>query len=127
MTATTTSPATPSQDDGADRPPVSLWRGRVGLIVGIVLLGITLRYAITGMSPLLTTLRTEMGIGVAGASFLGMLPTLSFGIAGFLAPVLIRRWSPELTAALASATCSAPSAPCWAVHSSRRRAAGLRR
>jgi CP family cyanate transporter-like MFS transporter len=80
---------------------VSLWKGRVGLIIGIVLLGITLRYAITGMSPLLTTIREDMGIDVAGASFLGMLPTLSFGIAGFLAPVIIRRWSPELTAALA--------------------------
>jgi CP family cyanate transporter-like MFS transporter len=79
----------------------SLWRGRIGLIIGIVLLGITLRYAITGMSPLLTTIREEMGIDVAAASLLGMLPTLSFGIAGFLAPVLIRRWSPELTAALA--------------------------
>ncbi|MCX6499602.1 MAG: MFS transporter [Arthrobacter sp.] len=110
MTAPTTSPAAPSQGRAADKPPVSLWRGRIGLIVGIVLLGITLRYAITGMSPLLTTLRSEMGIGVAGASFLGMLPTLSFGIAGFLAPVLIRRWSPELTAALAMLLAAAGTA-----------------
>ena len=81
--------------------PTSLWRGRVGIVIGIVLLGLTLRYAVTGLSPLLPTIMEDMGIGVAGASFIGMLPTLSFGIAGFLAPVLIRRWSPELTAVTA--------------------------
>ncbi|QCB97597.1 MFS transporter [Arthrobacter sp. PAMC25564] len=81
--------------------PGSLWRGRVVLIIGIVLLGITLRHAVTGLSPLLPLLRQEMGLDLAAASFLGMLPTLSFGVAGFLAPVLIRRSGPELTAALA--------------------------
>ncbi|WP_167043186.1 MFS transporter [Salinibacterium sp. ZJ454] len=103
-TTTSAAPAAPSgapADAASGLTKVSLWKGRVGLIIGIVLLGITLRYAITGMSPLLTTIREDMGIDVAGASFLGMLPTLSFGIAGFLAPVIIRRWSPELTAALA--------------------------
>ncbi len=81
--------------------PGSLWRGRILLIVGIILLGITLRHAVTGLSPLLPVLREEMGIGVTGASLLGMFPTLSFGVAGFLAPVLIRKSGPELTAALA--------------------------
>ena len=42
-----------------------------------------------------------MGLDLAGASMLGMRPTLSFGVAGFLAPVLIRRSGPEVTAALA--------------------------
>jgi MFS transporter, CP family, cyanate transporter len=91
-------PGTPAEDTSG---PGSLWRGRVLLIAGIVLLGITLRHAVTGLSPLLPVLREELGIGVAGASFLGMLPTLSFGLAGFLAPVLIRARGPELTAALA--------------------------
>ena len=85
----------------ASTKPGSLWRGRVLLIIGIVLLGITLRHAVTGLSPLLPLLRQEMGLDLAGASLLGMLPTLSFGVAGFLAPVLIRRRGPELTAALA--------------------------
>lgn len=81
--------------------PGSLWRGRILLIVGIILLGITLRHAVTGLSPLLPLLRQEMGLDLAGASLLGMLPTLSFGVAGFLAPVLIRKRGPELTAAAA--------------------------
>ncbi|MCX6499607.1 MAG: MFS transporter [Arthrobacter sp.] len=78
-----------------------LWRGRVILILGIVLMGITLRHAVTGLSPLLPVVREQLGIGVSGASLLGMLPTLSFGVAGFLAPVLIRRRGPEVTAAAA--------------------------
>lgn len=81
--------------------PATLLRGRVLLIAGIVLLGITLRHAVTGLSPLLPVLRDELALGVSGASLLGMLPTLSFGVAGFLAPVLIRFRGPELTAAFA--------------------------
>jgi CP family cyanate transporter-like MFS transporter len=68
---------------------------------GVVLLAITLRHAVTGLSPLLPVVREAMGLDIAAASFLGMLPTLCFGIAGFLAPVLIRRSGAELTAALA--------------------------
>lgn len=81
--------------------PASLWRGRAVLIIGIVLLAITLRHAVTGLSPLLPVVREHMGLNIAAASFLGMLPTLSFGVAGFLAPVLIRKRGAELTAALA--------------------------
>jgi MFS transporter, CP family, cyanate transporter len=85
--------------DGAPRP--SLWRGRILLIAGIVLLGISLRHAVTGLSPLLPVVREELGMGVGGASFLGMLPTLSFGLAGFVAPLLIRRLGGEATAVIA--------------------------
>lgn len=98
-TQTLPTPA-PAADTPAARP-TSLWRGRVLLVLGIVLLGITLRHAVTGLSPLLPIVREQLGIGVTGASLLGMLPTLSFGVAGFLAPVLIRKRGPELTAALA--------------------------
>jgi MFS transporter, CP family, cyanate transporter len=87
---------------GAPAPrPASLWRGRILLIIGVVLLGVSLRHAVTGMSPLLPVIREELGFGVAGASFLGMLPTLSFGIAGFIAPVLIRKLGGEATAVAA--------------------------
>ncbi len=77
------------------------WRGRIMLVLGIILLGITLRHAVTGLSPLLPVVREELGMGVGAASFLGMLPTLAFGIAGFLTPVIMRTRGPELTALLA--------------------------
>lgn len=86
----------PAADPDAPRP--SLWRGRILLIFGIVLLGISLRYAVTGLSPLLPVVREGLGIGVTGASIIGMLPTLMFGAGGLLAPILGRRTSTELVA-----------------------------
>lgn len=82
-------------------PARSLWKGRLILVVGIVLLGISLRHAVTGMSPFLPQIRADIGMGQAAATLLGMLPTLFFGAAGFAAPVLIRRTSLELTAVAA--------------------------
>lgn len=79
----------------------SLWRGRLLLIAGIVLLGISLRHAVTGMSPFLPQIQEDLGMGTSAATALGMLPTLFFGAAGFIAPVLIRRTSLELTATVA--------------------------
>jgi MFS transporter, CP family, cyanate transporter len=93
-----TAPGTPA---AAADTPRSLWRGRLLLIAGIVLLGISLRHAVTGMSPFLPQIRQDIGMGQAAATLLGMLPTLFFGAAGFAAPVLIRRTSLELTATVA--------------------------
>ena len=72
--------------------------GRILLILGVVLLGLTLRHAVTGMAPFLATIRTDLSMGQGAATLLGMLPTLFFGAAGFLAPVLIRRSSLEVVA-----------------------------
>lgn len=90
--------AGPDPDADPDAPRPSLWRGRILLILGIVLLGISLRYAVTGLSPLLPVVREGLGIGVTGASIIGMLPTLMFGAGGLLAPMLARRTSTELVA-----------------------------
>lgn len=76
----------------------SLWQGRAAVVIGIVLLGLGLRYAVTGLSPLLVDVREALDLGTAGTTLLGMLPTLSFGAAGFLAPVLMRKIGPEATA-----------------------------
>lgn len=86
------------RDEGDEAPRRSLWRGRIMLIAGIVLLGISLRYAVTGLSPILPVVREGLGIGVTGASIIGMLPTLMFGAGGLLAPILARRSSTELVA-----------------------------
>jgi MFS transporter, CP family, cyanate transporter len=86
---------------GETEPRRPLWRGRLLLVAGIVLLGISLRSAVTGMSPFLPEIRDDLGMGASAATLLGMLPTLFFGAAGFAAPVLIRRSSLELTATVA--------------------------
>lgn len=82
-------------------PPRGLWQGRAAILVGLVLLGIGLRHAVTLLSPLLGDVTAALGIGTGGATFLGMLPTLCFGSAGFLAPALIRRFGIEKVALLA--------------------------
>lgn len=91
----------PRDSDGPAGPRPGLWQGRAAVLLGIVLMGISLRYAVTGLSPLLSDLRNALGIGTAGATLIGMLPTLCFGSAGFLAPTLARRIGPEATALLA--------------------------
>lgn len=93
-----------------DAPVASLWRGRIMLIAGIVLLGVSLRYAVTGMSPFLPQIQADLGMGNAGATLLGMLPTLFFGAAGFAAPVLIRRTNLETTAVAAMLLAAAGTA-----------------
>jgi len=80
-----------------------LWQGRAAVLIGIVLLGIGLRHAVTGLSPLLTDVREALGIGTAGATLIGMLPTLCFGTAGFMASVIVRKTGTETTALLAVA------------------------
>lgn len=91
---------TPKTGDSSP-PHTGLWQGRAAILIGLVLLGITLRHAVTGLSPLLTDVRHALGIGTAGATFIGMLPTLCFGTAGFLAPVMVRKVGAESTALLA--------------------------
>src|SRR5688500_3098621 len=90
-------------------PPTrsGLWQGRAAILVGLVLLGIGLRHAVSGLSPLLGDVREALKIGTAGATLLGMLPTLCFGAAGFLAPVIVRKIGAEPTALLAVALAAA--------------------
>ena len=92
---------TRSQDAIGQPSSTSLRNGKILLIVGIVLLALSLRFAVTGMSPFLPQIMADLSMGTAGATLLGMLPTLFFGAAGFAAPVLIRRTSLEFAAVVA--------------------------
>ena len=51
------------------------------LLTGVVLLGLSLRHAVTVVSPLLATIQRDIGLDQVGATILGMLPTIAFGIA----------------------------------------------
>lgn len=85
--------------ESADTPRP--WTGRLILLAGVVLLGLSLRHAITAVSPLLSTIQQDLGLGATGATILGMLPTIAFGIAGFVTPTIIRRLGLPLTAVIA--------------------------
>ncbi|MEA1013703.1 MFS transporter [Sphingosinicella sp. LY1275] len=82
-------------------PAAAPWPGRLLLLVGVVLLGLSLRHAITAVSPLLSTIQDDIELGTAGATILGMLPTVAFGVAGFATPIIIRRLGLPLTAVVA--------------------------
>lgn len=71
-------------------PTSQPWRGRFFLLAGVVLLGLSLRHAVTVVSPLLATVQRDIGLTQVGATILGMLPTIAFGIAGFITPTVIR-------------------------------------
>lgn len=96
-----------SSADAAEQPRPSLWKDRTAILIGLVLLGIGLRHAVTGLSPLLSDVREALGIGTAGATLIGMLPTLCFGAAGFLAPVMARKIGAESTALAAAVLAAA--------------------
>lgn len=97
------SPARASSSTDSETPVTRPWAGRIYLLVGIVLLGLSLRHAVTGVAPLLSTISTDIGMGAVGATILGMLPTIAFGLAGFLTPLVIRRIGLTQTAVLALA------------------------
>jgi CP family cyanate transporter-like MFS transporter len=69
--------------------------------LAIALTALNLRTAVTGFTPLLETIGADLGYGVAVAGLLGTVPAVSFGLFGFLAPVVTRRFGLERTATVA--------------------------
>lgn len=78
-------------------------RGRLVAWAGlaIALTAVNLRTAVTGFTPLLETIGADLGFGVAVAGLLGTIPAASFGVFGFLAPVVTKRFGLERTATVA--------------------------
>ncbi|QFG23238.1 MFS transporter [Actinomadura sp. WMMB 499] len=68
-------------------------------LIGLVLLTLNLRAAITGISPVLGELRDAFGLSGVGVSVLTTLPVLSLGLFASLAPVLARRLGTEVAIA----------------------------
>ena len=64
-------------------------------LVGVVLVSLNLRTAVTSLSPLLGVIDAEIGLGTTGMSLLGMVPTAMFAVWGVLTPVVLRRMSLE--------------------------------
>ncbi len=71
--------------------------------LAIAITALNLRTAVTGFTPLLEIIGEHLGYGVALAGLLGTVPTASFAVFGFLAPVVTRRFGLERTATVALA------------------------
>ncbi|MEO9323337.1 MFS transporter [Nocardioides sp. C4-1] len=78
------------------RGPLLVWAG-----VAVALTAVNLRTAVTGFTPLLEIIGDDLGYGLALAGLLGTVPAVVFGVFGFLAPVVTRRFGLERTATAA--------------------------
>src|SRR5688500_10223656 len=79
-----------------NRAHLALWAG-----LATALTALNLRTAVTGLSPLLEMIGSDLGFGLALAGLLGTVPAATFGVFGFLAPVVTRRYGLERTATAA--------------------------
>lgn len=71
------------------------YRRRILLVIGIILLALNLRSSITGVGPLVGTIRHEAGLSNVLLGLITTLPLLAFGAFSPLAPRLGRRWGIE--------------------------------
>lgn len=71
------------------------WAGRLGALVGIMLMAVSLRPAVSVVPPLLGELTGALGFDARTTGLLAMLPPLLFAIFGLLTPVLIRTFGLE--------------------------------
>jgi CP family cyanate transporter-like MFS transporter len=76
-------------------------------LVGVVLVSLNLRTAVTSLSPLLGVIDAEIGLGTGGMSLLGMVPTAMFALWGVLTPIVLRRTGLEMLTVLAMAAAAA--------------------
>ena len=78
------------------------WRGRLVVLVGVVLVALNLRIAVASVSPILDAVRADVALSAAEAGVLGTIPVASFALFGSLAPLLARRFGlePTLVAAM---------------------------
>ncbi|RQO68601.1 cyanate transporter [Aquitalea sp. FJL05] len=81
-------------DEGVQQAPLPT-TPRWLLVLGLVLIGINLRPALSSLAPLLGQIKNEIGISATMAGLLTTLPVLCLGLFGPLAPQLARRFGSE--------------------------------
>lgn len=83
--------------------------GGVTALLGIFIVALNLRPAVTSISPLFYRIDAEVSLGNWGISVLGMVPTLMFGVAGFIVLPFVRRYGLEAIAVVSMALVAAGS------------------
>ena len=86
------------------------WRGRLVVLVGIVLAALNLRIAVASVSPILGLVREDVVLSAAQVGLLGTVPVASFAVFGSLATPLARRIGLEPAIVLAMAVSAAGEA-----------------
>lgn len=80
---------------------LSVFRGRALVFAAIVLSALTLRAAVTSISPLFGRIGSDLQFGSTVVGLIGMLPPAMFAVSGLLTPVLAKRAGLECTALIA--------------------------
>jgi CP family cyanate transporter-like MFS transporter len=83
--------------------PCTLWQGRTIALFAIVLLAVSLRTAVAGISPIVAVINADVAISTLGLGILGMLPPMFFAASGLIAPQIARKVGLEAALALAVA------------------------
>ncbi len=78
-----------------------LWAGRAVALLGILVLALSLRSAVSAISPIVAEISVDIPLSSVGLGFLGALPPVFFAIAGIIAPPIAKRLGLELTIGLA--------------------------
>ena len=80
-----------------------LWAGRVAVLLGIILIALNLRSAVSAMSPIVALVSREIPLNGVGVGVLGTLPPIAFAVSGILAPLVAKRVGLEASLVFASA------------------------
>ncbi|NES38215.1 MFS transporter, partial [Micromonospora sp. PPF5-17] len=92
-TAVPTTDVTPGPAPAAvPARPVGPVRGGALVLVGMLLVALNLRAAVTSLGALLDEVRGGLGLSGAMAGLVTTLPTIAFAGLGALTPWLVRRW-----------------------------------
>lgn len=78
-----------------------VWAGRTVALLGIITLALSLRSAVSAVSPIISEISVDIPLNSVGVGFLGALPPVFFAIAGIVAPAIARRVGLELSIGLA--------------------------
>jgi CP family cyanate transporter-like MFS transporter len=71
--------------------PLPLWAGRTVALLGILAVALSLRTAVSSISPILAEIREDIPLSSVGVGVLGMLPPIFFAVSGFIGPWVSRR------------------------------------
>lgn len=83
-----------ADDEQVQQPPAALQRPWL-LLLGLVLVALNLRPALSSMSPVLGQVAEQLGLSASQAGLLTTLPVLCLGLFAPLAPLLARRFGSE--------------------------------
>ncbi len=97
--------APPGAHVALDRPIPAQDRARRALrvLIAVLLLAVTLRTAVTGLSPLLPRVSAGIPLSTTQAGLVGALPAFCFALAGLIGPRLLRRTAAERVVLLLAA------------------------